>query len=366
MKLYQNIDFVKYSWMNDSDAEISNAAYDGKICLICCISTDNSSVELEGASQYITSDGKEYNTPTVTHTWDTTKDIATDELWKYRYIIYIYNSAPDQVLLPKDTLYVCFRNIQYDLSWTYDGNKYILGWSHLNGANLKSTVTNIDYLFRNASNLCFIPNDLNCSSITSANHAFSGCQKLRNMVNTWSNLVTATGLFSSCYSLRQIVLSLPKVTDTSYMLSTCNGLQNVDITVGPSNSINMSYMFSNCISLEWIKLLGTNKVTNWLNTFNGCRILKYLKTTLMNMPSPSYFSLSNTQVVVFDIGTSVINSGLTLSAYLNANSIQNVINCLSYVSTSQNIGLGGDVENKLTNTQISQIHAKGWTISLID
>ena len=68
-----------------------------------------------------------------------------------------------------------------------------------------------------------------------------------------------------------------KVTDMSYMFSDCKSLESIDLSSFNTNKVtNMSNMFSDCKSLESIDLssFNTNNVTDMSYMFDSCESLK--------------------------------------------------------------------------------------------
>ncbi len=91
------------------------------------------------------------------------------------------------------------------------------------------------------------------------------------------------GLFHGLYSLKDIVnlnyLNTINMTDMSYMFSDCVSLENVDVTnLNTYNVTTLQYMFQGCVSLTSLDLsnFNTDKVSCMNAVFLGCSSLKTL------------------------------------------------------------------------------------------
>ena len=129
-----------------------------------------------------------------------------------------------------------------------------------------SSVTNMNSMFFNCSNLTTIP-QLNTSNVTNMSYMFSRCSNLINIPQIDTSSVTNMGnMFYQCTSLTTI----PQL-DTSI----------VD---------NMNHMFYFCVSLTTIPQLNTIKVKDFSVMCQSCFKLTTIDITHMNVTSTSYSS----------------------------------------------------------------------------
>ena len=118
--------------------------------------------------------------------------------------------------------------------------------------------------------------------------------------------------------------------------------ENGDVILKPSNTLNC---FNGCVRLEIINAIFDLSIATSINTaFNKCNTLKEIR-------------------FVNDSIKATLNIGY--SSLLSNASIQSIIDGLADLTgtTSQTLTLHADVKAKLTETQISTITSKNWTLA---
>ena len=149
--------------------------------------------------------------------------------------------------------------------------------------------------------------------------------------------------------------------------------------VDTSNVTNMSYMFNGCSSLTTIPQLDTSSVTNMNSMFNGCSSLTAIPqldtsnvTSMGNMFSSCY---TLTFILIKNIGKSTLAtfdfSGASKWGTDGDENRQSLIDSLITYSydratngmASATINLSTTTKALLTEGEIAQITAKGFTIS---
>ena len=141
------------------------------------------------------------------------------------------------------------------------------------------------------------------------------------------------------------------ITDMSEMFYNCSNLTSIT-TIDTSNVTNMNSMFSGCMSLKSIHQLDTSNVTNVINMFIYCGDLTDLGG-LTNMGK------AFTSAQTLDISS---------SSKLTNQSVQNLIDTVFDMNQntkggSATLKLSQSVINSMTETQKSQLAAKGWTLT---
>lgn len=119
-----------------------------------------------------------------------------------------------------------------------------------------SNVTNMRYMFANATKLTNIPR-LDTSKVTNMENMFNGCSRLTNIPELiTSNVTSMENLFSNCSSLTSIPqLDTSKNTSMSMMFSNCSKLTTIP-QLDASNVSDMYLTFNNCTSLTSIGMYG--------------------------------------------------------------------------------------------------------------
>ena len=183
-----------------------------------------------------------------------------------------------------------------------------------------------------------------------------------------SNVTNMTNMFYECRNLTSLDLSLfntSKITIMSSMFGYCNGLTSLDLSSFDTSNVNAWSATFDCASLEQIK---------------GTISLKSYSASTMNYYS--IFGFSNIplyEVTIKDIGyhsnakqfnsQKVIYWGVENDKYPNAR--QSLIDSLITYSFDRatagyatcTITLSANSKSALTNDEIAQITAKGFTIA---
>ena len=159
-------------------------------------------------------------------------------------------------------------------------------------------------------------------------------------------------LFMGSKNLNTITIELPEELPVYvYMQNMFNGTdvkeinfikENGDVILKPSNTLNC---FNGCVRLEIINAIFDLSIATSINTaFNKCNTLKEIR-------------------FVNDSIKATLNIGY--SSLLSNASIQSIIDGLADLTgtTSQTLTLHADVKAKLTETQISTITSKNWTLA---
>lgn len=187
---------------------------------------------------YATSDGAFYETTTLTHTWDLSKDkpcyIDGIEAYKTRYIIVYSNSFAQP------------KNNQHSLLYFY-------------GLDTSSLI-NFMNIFSNCYSLQAIPS-LDTSKASSMYGAFENCYSLQYVppLNT-SRVYQMQYMFSYCYSLKKIPpLDTSKVESTMGILNGCRALISTPILNFQSLTGQISSEFYSCTSLVNLKLVNIKR-----------------------------------------------------------------------------------------------------------
>ena len=313
---------------------------------------------------------------------------------------------------------VCFDDIGYTTTPQYmvDGVAYALQikntWNasatsrkFTNDLNLVyfpqvdvSNLRDANSMFQDCRLLQCVPS-LNISSkLTSMSVMFGGCRSLTSLdLSGWdvSNVTNMGGLFTDCSSLVSINVSgwnTSKVTNISNIVARCESLITLDLSSWDVSKItDMGYIFTTCSSLTTLNLSGwdTSNVTNMSNIINDCTNLEkvdgFLDLTSCNYSDGySYFTgfyrLEKLRKLTFkNIGYQSAKIGVNFSYItnwgVNNNTItdarQSLIDSLVTYTfdratagyTTHTITLSANTKAVLTEEEIAQITAKGYTIA---
>ena len=160
------------------------------------------------------------------------------------------------------------------------------------------------------------------SKVQNMQAAFFDCQKLIEANNIdMGNAIYASSMFQNCSKLKSVKIKnmSSKITSVLNMFHKCESLESVE-----------TLDFSGC----------TNLGTNFSNyVFTDCKALKEIRLVENCIKVSLYF------------GSSLL---------LSNESIQNIVNALETVETTQTLTLHADIV--LTDEQKSTINSKGWTL----
>lgn len=216
------------------------------------------------------------------------------------------------------------------------------------------------------------------SSITSVSGEFdtSNCENFSYMFNYCYNLKPAPSLDTS------------NGTRFDYMFSQCSVITSIP-ALNVSKGTNFENMFSYCNSLQYIPALATNSATLLANMVSGCsKLVKITELSAESVTSElslmsSYTSNNTTRyMLIKDIGTQSTLTSVKLNNFYNygiekddiplsAGARQSLIDTLIAYSYDRatagystcNVTLSTNTKALLTEDEIAQITAKGYTIA---
>ena len=132
-----------------------------------------------------------------------------------------------------------------------------------------SSATNISYMFQTCSSITKLPKMTLPVSCTNLQYVCYNCNKLQEVPFTsFPGVTNFFGAFNGT-AIREFNYSTPAITNAQQMFNSATLLQTAilrDIPVG--QLINISYIFSSCHSLTYIKPFDTSGVTNFRNCFS--------------------------------------------------------------------------------------------------
>ena len=246
-----------------------------------------------------------------------------------------------------------------------------------------SNVTNMVSMFRGCHSLTSVP-EMNTSKVTGMSSMFAYCSGLTSvpLYNT-SNVTSMDSMFDNCSSLTSVPLfDTSKATDMSHMFNGCSSLTSVP-QLDTSKAESMTGMFAYCQNLKSAPEMNTSNAKHMYGIFDGCSSL----TTIEGISFKSYgeSSIGNStnssirKAVFKDIGyqSSVVkfNTSKITNWGVNSDEItdarQSLIDSLITYSFDRSsagyptctITLSDNTKALLTEDEISQITAKGFTIA---
>lgn len=148
---------------------------------------------------------------------------------------------------------------------------------------------------------------------------------------------------SNIYKVKIIGTSVSNFS-TFGLFTQCKNLIEVDISELQCSPTTVHYMFYNTTSLK--RIIGELDFTNMRQNFNYT------------------FLLCNAlEEVRFKANSIFISIGFDHSNLLSNESIQSIIDGLATVETTQTLTFHKDVKSKLTETQLTTITSKNWTLA---
>ena len=254
-----------------------------------------------------------------------------------------------------------------------------------------SNGTKFMYMFSECSALESIP-ELNAPNGTDFRYMFIGCTSLKSAsLSDTSKGTDFNSMFQGCTSLESAsLLNTSSGTNFDSMFFRCNSLNSI-ILPNTSSGTNFDSMFYDCSSLTLIPQLDTSNGTNMDNMFCGCPelikisslSLKSLNTTISHSYFTDYDIMSNLRYVLlkdFGTGSNCTSAGFGYwrvwgiedeTIPLSAGARQSLIDTLITYSYDRatagystcTINLYADTKALLTQDEIAQITAKGYTIA---
>jgi surface protein len=211
--------------------------------------------------------------------------------------------------------------------------------------------------------------------ITSLNSMFYRCNTLSSVIglNTWdtSNVTNTSTMFRNCNQIKEIDMSgwdMRKNTTMSMMFRDTTGVTHINTKdwKWSSNSVNMTYMFQGCNSLQTIEGIedwDVTNVTSFLLMFSNCKKL--------NMDVSTWRPQKVTSMQQTFTNCSSLTS-LDLSAW-NVSSVTTINSCFSGCTKLQTLNLGGWNISKLTNmnygfsscTNLTELNLSGWDTTTV-
>ena len=191
--------------------------------------------------------------------------------------------------------------------------------------------------------------------------SFNTCTSLEEVSDFRApNVTTTKEMFRYCQVLKKATsISAPKSTDAGYMFSGCTALTDVSGLELP-NVTDAGYMLQNCRAL--VKCcLDLSSVTYLYNIFYSCSALRYLLIKNVGRSSMTSWNLSGATNWGVEDETIPLSSGArqslidTLITYSYDRATAGMSAC--------SITLSDTTMALLTDTEIAQITAKGFTLS---
>lgn len=277
------------------------------------------------------------------------------------------------------------------------------GWKLINSLDTTlwdmSNVTDTQYMFYNCNVLDEIKGveDWNVGNVTSMYHMFYYCTRLTSLdlsgwnVSSVTNMGNMFGYCTNLTSLNIVGWDASNVTNVGSMFSNCKSITSLDLSgwnTGAVTSMNNMFGYSNAITDIDITGWVTSKVTNMENIFNGCygiiKVNGFLDLTSCDYGSSySYFfgygSLNIRKITFKNIGyksgktsidfTRIPTWGINNDTVTDAR--QSLIDSLVTYTfdratagySTHTITLSANTKAVLTEEEIAQITAKGYTIA---
>ena len=174
------------------------------------------------------------------------------------------------------------------------------------------------------------------------------------MVDT-SNVTNMGSMFYNCRALTTIPqLDTSSVTDMNNMFNNCDSLTTIP-QLDTSNVTNMGYMFYYCFALTAILQLDTSNVTNMAYIFSSCAKLTFILIKNIGKSTLTTYDFSGAT----NWGTGSDENRQSLIDSLITYSYDRATNGMA----SATIKLSKNTKALLTEDEIAQITAKGFTIA---
>lgn len=312
-----------------------------------------------------TSDGAfytyaEYGANTITHNWDTSKDVDDGNGYKTRWIMYYYSS---QSIADR------FENV------AGSANVYGLGNNYIAYAVIRANLTNGYQLFYKQRMLERIDNTGFVIATTSLYAAFYECRKLTKVPNIdTSNTTTLNSTFRDCYLIKELpYMNTSKVTNFGAFCYGCDGLVKTQDSFDTSVATNLGSLFMYCSQLKKMPVL-TDMSKNQVFTYAmygmyslvdaGVISLENLSQTLTTSTSPftSMYSLEHIKLTL----PSGSDLWLKSSEVVSIESFRYIADHAPDVTaTPRTLTIGTvniDRINLADPTIITDLQAKGWTV----
>lgn len=264
-----------------------------------------------------------------------------------------------------------------------------------------SHLSNTDRMFQGCSNLTIVPL-IDTSNVTSAKHMFRECESIKKLpILNFGNLYYANTMFCDCKNLTKVEINFDSVGEASYMFKNCSSLKSSPSLAKIAVAVET---FSGCTNLEDVSLVNFETIESGYDVFLGCTMLSSVpRLNLINLRSFSGWfygceKVNNLNINFESIKTigstsfygchklykmTIENLGKPQDAEIldfssaaywgvgSADSKQTLIDSLitySYDRASNGmpiatIKLSANTKAVLTESEIAQITAKGFSIS---
>lgn len=283
------------------------------------------------------------------------------------------------------TLYDAWNPSNTDATYFYMDDKKIVYAPNIDTSN----VNDMFGMFRDCINLTTVPL-FNTSKVTRMDSMFQNCSSLTSVpaFNT-SNVNRMNYMFYGCSKLKSVQsFDTRNVTNMFCLFYECSSLTSVP-AFDTSNVTNMSSMFQGCYGLTTIPEMNTSNVTNFYSIFYSCSGLttiegisfkSFADSTMNNRYLVGWDSITSIRKAVFkDIGykstarqfntENIENWGVNSDEIPDAR--QSLIDSLITYSFDRasagyptcTITLASNTKALLTEDEIAQIEAKGFTIA---
>lgn len=196
--------------------------------------------------------------------------------------------------------------------------------------------------------------DYDTQNAQDMNYLFYGCSAIANISINTSNATTLQHTFQGCTSLVDIELDLSSAKNVYHLFPNCSNL--IECIISNSGNVeNFGYSFSNNKKLKKVQFLDFNSVTSITNTFSSCSALAYLAITNLGKSTLTTYDFSGASVW----GTGGEENRQSLIDSLITYSYDRASNGMSTAT----IQLSANTKALLTDDEIAQITAKGFTIA---
>lgn len=292
--------------------------------------------------------------------------------------------------------------INYTVNKCYDSQGNIIKKDFRNDREIiyapkfdTSNITDMQSMFGGCVSLKYVP-EYDTSNVTTMYGMFSNCAKLESVITSnWntSQVTNMSGMFSDCGTIKMLDLSsfdTSNVTEMGSTFNNCVSLISLDLSSwNTSKVITMNYMFQHCEKLETLDIsnFDTSNSSGFTNFFYYCYKLKkvdgYISLKSDNS-TINQFNYHNGDVAlrkfaIKDLGHNENNQQLQMSYAkvwgVDSDDVpdarQSLVDSLITYSFDRayagynvmNIRLSTNTKALLTESEIAQITAKGFTIA---
>lgn len=215
----------------------------------------------------------------------------------------------------------------------------------------------------------------------SKNKAITSFNELCNIKS-----VNMEGVFEGCSALESVCLDgMTIVGNIDYIFIGCGSLKSVDFSKAKCTTYTHMYRtFENCTALERVNFRGfyATKIQQFQGTFGGCTGLKYVDFGDLDTSNfVSFYGMDGIfsncrKIESLKLGAPFFNAykKFNLSAkvfkdldsWVNDDEIADVLSCLpdlTSLNLSRTLYFSANTFAHITQTQIEEALAKGWTIT---